>query len=37
LDGSNLALENIKYVSRPISTFEPSIYVEIPKTLKDKE
>ena len=37
LDGSNLALENIKYVSRPISTFEPSIYVEIPKTLQDKE
>ena len=37
LDGSNLALENIKYVSRPISAFEPSIYVEIPKTLKDKE
>ena len=37
LGGSNLAEENIKYIARPITEFEPSIYNEIPKTLTDKE
>ncbi|MCQ2591586.1 MAG: hypothetical protein MJ188_02280 [Treponema sp.] len=37
LEGSNLAEENIKYVTHPISEFEPSIYLDIPKTLSDLE
>ncbi len=37
LGGSNLAEENIKYITHPVSEFEPSIYIDIPKTLTDKE
>lgn len=33
LNGSNLAEQNIKYISHPISTYEPEIYIEIPRTL----
>ncbi|MBR5645410.1 MAG: hypothetical protein IKX23_02065 [Treponema sp.] len=37
MEGSNLAEQNIKYITHPVSDFEPSIYIEIPKTLTDKE
>ncbi|MCQ2587176.1 MAG: hypothetical protein MJ174_03600 [Treponema sp.] len=37
LPGSNLAEENIRYVTHPESEFEPSIYLEIPKTLTENE
>lgn len=37
LDGSNLAQENIKYITHPVSEFEPAIYLEIPKNLNDYE
>ena len=37
LEGSNLAEENIKYVTHPVVDFEPSIYLDIPKTLSDSE
>lgn len=37
LEGSNLASENIKYVTHPSPDFEPSIYIDIPKTLTDTE
>ena len=37
LEGSNLAAENIKYVTHPVTDFEPSIYLDIPKTLTDSE
>ncbi len=37
LEGSNLAQENIKYITHPQPNFEPAIYVEIPKTLQDNE
>ena len=37
LDGSNLAQENIKYITHPVSEFEPAIYIEIPKNLTDNE
>ena len=33
LDGSNLASQNMKYVSHPYSNFSPEIYIEIPRTL----
>lgn len=33
LDGSNLAAQNLKYISHPYSDFEPSIYVSIPRVL----
>ena len=33
LGGSNLAEENIKYITHSITEFEPSIYLDIPKTL----
>ena len=33
LEGSNLAEENIKYLTHPISEFEPAIYLDIPKNL----
>jgi len=33
LGGSNLAQENLSYVTRPISTYEPAIYTEIPRVL----
>lgn len=37
LGGSNLAEENIKYITHPVSDFEPAIYLDIPKTLTDNE
>ena len=37
LGGSNLAEENIKYITHPVSDFEPAIYIDIPKTLTDNE
>ncbi len=37
LDGSNLAQENIKYMTHPVSEFEPAIYLEIPKSLTENE
>lgn len=37
LPGSNLAEQNIKYITNPIPEFEPSIYLDIPKTLLDNE
>ncbi|MDY6030298.1 MAG: tetratricopeptide repeat protein, partial [Treponemataceae bacterium] len=33
IDGSNLASQNMKYVSHPYSNFSPAIYIEIPRTL----
>ena len=37
LPGSNLAEQNIKYITNRIPNFEPSIYIDIKKTLNDKE
>ena len=37
LEGSNLAEQNIKYITHPIPEFEPSVYTEIAKTLLVKE
>ena len=37
LEGSNLAEQNIKYITNPIPEFEPSIYTDISKTLLDNE
>lgn len=37
IGGSNLAEENIKYITHKLPEFEPSIYLNIPNTLKDKE
>ena len=37
LEGSNLAEQNIKYITHPIPEFEPSIYTNISKTLLDNE
>lgn len=36
-EGSNLAEENIKYITHPLVEFEPAIYLTIPMTLYDKE
>lgn len=33
LEGSNLAAQNMKYISQPYSNFEPSIYTSIPRVL----
>lgn len=33
MEGSNLALQNSKYITNSRSTFEPAIYTDIPKTL----
>lgn len=33
LEGSNLAAQNLKYISHPYSDFEPSIYISIPRVL----
>jgi len=33
LEGSNLAAQNIKYLTSPVSTFEPAIYSAIPRVL----
>ena len=37
LPGSNLAEQNIKYIASPIPNFEPSIYIDIPRTLTNNE
>ena len=37
LDGSNLAQENIKYITHPVTEFEPAIYLEIPKNYTENE
>lgn len=37
LGGTNLAEQNIKYVTHNFTEFEPAIYTQIPKTLTDKE
>lgn len=33
LGGSNLAEQNIKYITHPLPDFEPAIYTDIPRTL----
>ena len=33
LDGSNLATQNVKYITHPVPEFEPSIYTDIPRIL----
>ena len=37
LGGTNLAEQNIKYVTSPITTFEPAIYTDIPRILEDEK
>ena len=37
LEGSNLAEQNIKYITHPVPEFEPAIYMDISKTLLDNE
>lgn len=37
LEGSNLAEQNIKYITSRVPDYEPSIYIDIKKTLNDKE
>ena len=37
LEGSNLAEQNIKYITHPVPEFEPAIYTDIAKTLLDNE
>ncbi|MCQ2572564.1 MAG: tetratricopeptide repeat protein [Treponema sp.] len=37
LGGSNLAEENIKYITHPVPDFEPAIYTEIPRTIINNE
>ncbi|MDY3887560.1 MAG: hypothetical protein SOZ24_09950 [Treponema sp.] len=37
LEGSNLAEQNIKYISKPLSKYEPALYTEISKTLTDEK
>lgn len=37
LDGTNLAMLNMKYITAPVSDFEPELYREIEKTLKDEK
>ena len=34
---SNLASQNLKYLSYPQSTFDPAMYFDIPRTLQDEE
>ncbi|MDY4901531.1 MAG: hypothetical protein SO116_01480 [Treponema sp.] len=33
LEGSNLAEQNVKYLTQPFSEYEPEIYTDIPRTL----
>lgn len=35
LEGSNLAAQNLKYISHPYPDFEPAIYTDIPRILSD--
>lgn len=37
LEGSNLAAQNIKYLTEPYSEYEPGIYTEIPNIINDEE
>ncbi len=37
LDGTNLAEQNIKYITRPNASYEPSIYNEIPRILSNEK
>ncbi len=37
LDGSNLAAQNIKYLTSPITTFDPAIYSAIPRVLSGEK
>ena len=37
LEGSNLAQQNIQYITHQVPEFEPSIYTDISKTLLDNE
>ena len=37
LSGSNLAEQNIQYITHPVPDFEPAIYTDISKTLTDNE
>ena len=37
LEGSNLAAQNIKYITEPISEFDPGIYTQIPRIINDEE
>ena len=37
MSGSNLAEQNIQYITHVVPEFEPSIYTEISKTLLDNE
>lgn len=36
LSGTNLAEQNIRYVTSPILTYEPAIYTDIPRTLENE-
>lgn len=37
LGGSNLAEQNIKYLTHPMPDFEPAIYADVPRTLSTEE
>lgn len=37
LGGSNLAAQNMKYLSHRVSEYEPAMYFDIPRTLQDEE
>lgn len=37
LEGSNLATENVKYITSPITSYEPEIYVDIMDTLENEK
>ena len=37
LNGSNLAEQNIRYVTHPVPNFEPAIYTDISRTLSDEK
>lgn len=36
LDGTNLAEQNIKYITHPVASFEPAIYTELPRLLENE-
>ncbi|MBP5402427.1 MAG: hypothetical protein J6Y36_04625 [Treponema sp.] len=37
IGGTNLAEQNVKYVTSPITAYEPAIYTDIPRTLGDEK
>ncbi|QTQ13509.1 hypothetical protein HRQ91_03020 [Treponema parvum] len=37
LPGTNLAEENIRYILKPVSDFEPAVYPDIPRTLSGEK